>query len=100
VSAGAGAGAGVASGAGAAIAAESAFSVLASPPPLQDAAKRPNARANTLNFTNFIPFVFWMLYLFIRYLKKGNPLGKKNFKYFLFLCNPLFWTDVCPLKQA
>src|SRR5579872_5633979 len=50
------AGGGVAGAAGAAVAALAVESVLvASPLPLpQDATKRPNERASTLNFTNFI----------------------------------------------
>ena len=55
-----------------AAAVESAFVVVVVPLP-QDAAKRPNVRANTLNFTNFIISIFRWLCILIRQTGKGNP---------------------------
>jgi hypothetical protein len=81
VVAGAASGAGVASAAGASVVASVAgASVVASLPLLpQDAAKRPNVSANTLNFTIFILFRFCLLYTFIPVSIKGNPFPKNIF---------------------
>jgi hypothetical protein len=54
--------------------------LAASPLPLpHDATKRPNERASTLNFTNFIILFFRWLCQFIPLMEKGNPVFKKYF---------------------
>ena len=60
--------------------------LVASPsvlPPPQEAAKIPNAKANTLNFTNFINLCFSLLYRLIPEREKGNPQTEKDFSVFL-----------------
>jgi hypothetical protein len=55
--------------------------LVASPLPLpQEATKRPIERASTLNFTNFINFVFSWLCRFIPEWRKGNPTVSIFFK--------------------